>query len=140
MTASMRAMMSVFVTVFRVCRPTSASEASSAEPSEATEESVLTLKRHMWLAQHSPQVRGKRARVSLCEFRRLYPVYLNFGPIGQSLTTPVTQACARRRERRTLLAGGGRRASRSHTLAASQVFERMHTLCCRRLKHLGTQR
>ncbi len=30
--------------------------------------------------------------------------------------------------RRTLLAGGGRRASRSHMLAASQAFERMHTL------------
>jgi hypothetical protein len=33
----------------------------------------------------------------------------------------------RRRERHTLLAGGGRRASRSHTLTASQGFERMHT-------------
>jgi hypothetical protein len=32
----------------------------------------------------------------------------------------------RRREHRSLLAGGGRRANRSHTLAASQAFERMH--------------
>jgi hypothetical protein len=64
----------------------------------------------------------------------------------------VTEACARRpgaaasvsrrrRERRTLLAGGSRRASRSHTLAASQAFERMHTLSCFRVKieaHRGT--
>ncbi len=51
----------------------------------------------------------------------------------------VTKACARRsgaaasmerrqRERRTLLAGAGRRASRSDTLAASQAFECMHIL------------
>ncbi len=66
----------------------------------------------------------------------LCAVYLSFGPIGQSFTVSVTEACARRpgaaasvsRRRRTLLAGGGRRASRSHTLAASQAFERMHTL------------
>jgi hypothetical protein len=34
----------------------------------------------------------------------------------------------RRSERRILLAGGGGRANRSHTLAASQAFERMHLL------------
>ncbi len=72
-------------------------------------------------------------------------VCLSFGPIGQKFTTSVTEACARRpgaaasvsrgrRERRILLAGGGRRASRSHTLAASQAFERMHMLFCHRVK------
>jgi hypothetical protein len=51
----------------------------------------------------------------------------------------VTKACARRpgaaasverrrRERRSLLAVRGRRASRSDTLATSQAFERMHIL------------
>jgi hypothetical protein len=48
----------------------------------------------------------------------------------------ATEACARRPgaaasvscRRRTLLAGGGRRASRSHTLAASQAFEYMQML------------
>ncbi len=76
---------------------------------------------------------------------------LSFGPIGQTFTVSETQACARRpgtgasvsrwrRERRILLAGGGRRASRSHTRAASQAFEHMHVLFCRRVKHLGTRR
>ncbi len=78
-------------------------------------------------------------------------VYLSVGPIGQNFTVSVTEACARRpgaaasvsrrqRERRNLLAGGGRRASRSHTLAASQAFERMHTLSCHRVKHLNALR
>ncbi len=72
-------------------------------------------------------------------------VCLSFGPFGQNFTVSVTEACARRpgaaaslsrrrRERRTLFAGGGWRASRSHTLAASQAFERMHMLFSHRVK------
>jgi hypothetical protein len=86
--------------------------------------------------------------VCLCEWTI---VCLSFGPIGQKFTTSVTEACARRpgaaasvsrrrRERHALLAGGGRQASRSHTLAASQALERMHMLFCLRVKHLGTRR
>ncbi len=63
------------------------------------------------------------------------------GPIRQSFTASVTQACARRpgaaeslsrrrRERRTLLAGGGKRANRSHSLAASQALS-----ACERFFH-----
>ncbi len=66
-------------------------------------------------------------------------VCLSFGPIVQNLTISEIEASARRpgaaasvsrrrRERRTLFAGGGTRASRSHTLAASQAFERMRML------------
>ncbi len=49
------------------------------------------------------------------------------------------QACRAGDE--TLLAGGGRRARCSHTLAASQAFERLHMLFCHRVKtwsHDGT--
>ncbi len=70
---------------------------------------------------------------------------VSVGPIRQNYTTSVTQVrekawrsrkrvARRRRERHTLLAGGGRRASRSHTLAASQAFERMHMLFRHRVK------
>ncbi len=58
-------------------------------------------------------------------------VCLRFRPIRLKFTTSVTKACAqspgaaasvsrRRRERHTLLAGGSRRASCSHTLAATR--------------------
>ncbi len=88
-------------------------------------------------------------RASKCSANRTFVVvaamYLSFGPIGQNFTVSATKACARRpgaaasvsrwrRERHTLLAGGGRRASRSHTLAASQAFECMHTLFSHRVK------
>jgi hypothetical protein len=70
---------------------------------------------------------------------------LSFHPIRQNATVSVTEACTRRpgaaasmsdrrRECRTLLASGGRRASRSHTLAASHAFELMQTLFCHTVK------
>ncbi len=88
--------------------------------------------------------------VMILTWSSISAVYLSFGPIGQNVTVSVTEACARRlgatasvslrrRERRTLLAGGGRRASRSHTLAASQAFSRMHMLLPEG-KNLGTPR
>ncbi len=72
-------------------------------------------------------------------FRLFCVVCLSFGSIGQNCASSVTKACVRRpgaaasvsrrrREHRILLAGGSRRTSRSHTLAASQAFERMRTL------------
>jgi hypothetical protein len=71
-------------------------------------------------------------RVYSCDFDHRATISLSFGPIGQKFTASVTKACARRPgaaasvsrrrcERRILLACGGRRASRSHTLAASQL-------------------
>jgi hypothetical protein len=75
--------------------------------------------------------------VRFCPMSTAIP--LRFGPIGQNFAASVTEACARRPgaavsvscrrlERRILLAGGGRRASRSNTLATRQAFERMRTL------------
>jgi hypothetical protein len=65
-------------------------------------------------------------------------VYLSYGPIGQQFycfcDTSVREKAWRSRERRTLLAGGGTRASRSRTLAASQAFECMHMFVSHRVK------
>ncbi len=86
-----------------------------------------------------------KAGVSSSAFSEGYRSVPKFGTHWTKITVSVTKACARRpgaaasvsrrrRERRTLLAGSGRRASRSHTLAASQAFERMHMLFCHRVK------
>ncbi len=61
------------------------------------------------------------------------PGCLCFGPIGQKLTTSVTEACARRPGTAASVSRR-RRERRSHALAASQAFERMHMLFCHRVK------
>ncbi len=76
-------------------------------------------------------------------------MHLRVRPVGQSLTTSVTEACARgpgaatsvprrRRTRRTLLARGGMRAGRSHKLLASHAIVRVHKSLPQR-ERLGTQ-